>query len=192
VGAVAVENHAGQRASDNQLVAALLACGNGHDVVLLTRPLLGAERKAFIAERQGSQGALRAQVCKWLESALEDRAGFARAFTLPLLQSLAALEIKAVMAITTRGLVLDYYHKFSDEQAALLYALMLLLDTGRPYGRALRRCLFCERYYLAAQNRRGGPPNNFYCRPEHRIIAHERGRADRARRQKADIARMKK
>lgn len=103
---------------------------------------------------------------------------------------LASVEVKPLVGLTTRGLTLDYLRKFNDEAGALRDGVMLLLDSTKShtdYGAALCRCQFerCSRFYLARRNRKGGPANRIYCDPVHSQRAHEAGRADRARRQKA-------
>ncbi len=54
--------------------------------------------------------------------------------------------------------------------AALIFALTLVLDDGRPYRRLLRQCALpaCGRFALGTPPKTRGMPSNFYCSDEHR------------------------
>jgi hypothetical protein len=77
---------------------------------------------------------------------------------------------------TGRGLSLRLHRYFRTSKEALDFAEMLLLDSGRSFGENLSRCRLpsCGKFFLARQNRKGGPPNRKFCCADHRREAHDR------------------
>jgi hypothetical protein len=88
---------------------------------------------------------------------------------------LTLVTVKPVLAIGSHGYSIQHFHDFPDLEALLTYAVVLLLDGTKPYGKALCRCKLstCDRFYLARKNPKGGPENRNYCSIKHRQVAHD-------------------
>jgi hypothetical protein len=143
--------------------------------------MLRAERLANPANAD------RARLTRLIQGLLD---GSADAFyeLLPLCAAvLQALKLTPTVEWYARGVRLVVTKELVDETAVLNYATALLLDDTKPYGSALSRCKLesCGKFYLARKHPAGGPANRNYCSTKHRSQAHESGRADRTRRQKA-------
>jgi hypothetical protein len=176
-------------ATDDQLVRALLGFANGRPMILLSQPLVGQALTNYIDRRlaEMSQDTLRADIQNRLQQIAKDRAGYAVNFVEFGIRLLGGMKVQPLIGFSNRGFTVNYYHAFRDEQVALLYALVLMLDVTKPYGAALCRCQFepCSRFYLARRNPAGGPANRIYCSPLHSKLAHDAGRAERARRHRS-------
>ena len=74
-----------------------------------------------------------------------------------------------------------------------VYVIMLLLDSSRDLGHALRRCKLtcCRRFFLGFTSASGGPRPS-YCEPAHRILAAKLTGAERTARWRAKKGRKKR
>jgi hypothetical protein len=160
-------------ASDDALVDALLEFANGAQVTMLSGP---RSRPVTDEEKGRAQppAEVRDRFIKVLELAIEDIGKLCEQF-LPLgMELLTSLKPRPVIQFGTSGFQLDYFNDFPNLEAALTYAVMLILDARKPYGAALCRCQLptCGRFYLARRKKKGGPANRVYCSPRHRTEHH--------------------
>lgn len=162
-------NTAASPASDDALVGALLAFANGQTVEIAQDSPLRAD-----------SGSERSKRRDWLQIAAADREaalvdffnlGSSSLQTMPI----RSLKSRPVLEKARKGQALKWLREFRTAADTLDFAAMLLLNTDEPYGANLCRCRLpsCGKFYLAAQNSKGGPPNRNYCTPEHRHIAHD-------------------
>ena len=109
------------------------------------------------------------------------------------LRLLGRLDVRPVYEVGASGVLLDYFRDFLTVDAALSYAVLLLLDRRKPFGPALCRCrlISCERFYLAARSPKGGPANRTYCTPEHRAESHDSAQSRTARKRTPSAPRHK-
>jgi len=163
--------------TDEELMAALLEVANGSEVVLYNEKGQGFQ----------SNEPIRARMELLLQQFMEDPAEL----LLDLLPAplgrgktdIAADVLKSVVPklyldfLGPRGLSLRTGNYYPDLTSALDYAVLVLLDRGRPsYGAALSRCQLprCRNFYFAKKNPNGGPPNRLYCCPGHRTEASDK------------------
>lgn len=159
-------------ASEEGLVDALLGFANGGEVVMLDKPRDRPETREEKLALPRTPIQLHVRFGELVRNALE-RPAQAREDFMPVAMSLAAtLGSKVVVSFGPRGYAVGHVTLWSDLEGLLGYAMMLLLDAGKPYGAALSRCQCCGRFYLARKNRRGGPANRIYCSPAHRLEHH--------------------
>ena len=161
--------------TDDALVAALLAVGNGESFQVgpfstISERSAEAFRMLLLAEYEHS----------W------DDANSLVAFAPIAFQLIETMKVKPVLKMAARGLSIRYERTFPSIDTALQFAFMLLLDAEGPYLNALSRCGLstCNRYYLARRNPKGGPANRFYCDPAHRELAHDRKENRKVRKHK--------
>jgi hypothetical protein len=83
-------------------------------------------------------------------------------------------------------LVVTHRYRPADLEAAVGYAMALLLDTNRSYGAKLCRCDLstCRRFFLAPPSmpKKGGKPLTTACRPAHKRLADNEKSIARVRR----------
>jgi len=82
----------------------------------------------------------------------------------------------------------SYLHRAGElfdlpPNCAISYALLLLMDTKRTYGRDLCLCRFksCGKFFFVVRPPRGRPQRK-YCKREHMLLAHAANAAERVRR----------
>ena len=92
------------------------------------------------------------------------------------------IAIRPSYILTNTGVEVFYRHFPADLEAAIGYALLLLLDPTRPYGSDLCRCKLveCGRFFLAIKPPTGRPRRD-YCCAEHLEAAREKSSVDRVR-----------
>ena len=92
------------------------------------------------------------------------------------------IAIRPSYIVTNTGVEVFYRHFPADLEAAIGYALLLLLDPTRPYGSDLCRCKLaeCGRFFLAIKPATGRPRRD-YCCAEHLEAAREKSSVDRVR-----------
>jgi hypothetical protein len=92
------------------------------------------------------------------------------------------IAIRPSYILTNSGVEVFYRHFPADLEAAIGYALLLLLDPTRAYGRDLCRCKLaeCGRFFLTLK-RPTGRPRRDYCCAEHLEAAREKSSVDRVR-----------
>jgi hypothetical protein len=79
------------------------------------------------------------------------------------------LRVSHSITLQPHGFSLEYFNYFPDLETAFSYAIMLLIDSRKPYGAAISQCHLarCSRFFLATKKPGGGRPNRKYCDPEH-------------------------
>ena len=106
------------------------------------------------------------------------------------------IAIRPSYIVTNSGVEVSYRHFPADLEAAIGYALLLLLDPTRGYGSDLCRCKLaeCGRFFLAIKPPTGRPRRD-YCCEEHLEAAREKSSVDRVRafreREKAKASRRR-
>ena len=106
------------------------------------------------------------------------------------------IAIRPSYIVTKSGVEVFYRHFPADLEAAIGYALLLLLDPTRGYGSDLCRCKLaeCGRFFLAIKPPTGRPRRD-YCCEEHLEAAREKSSVDRVRafraREKAKASRRR-
>ena len=106
------------------------------------------------------------------------------------------IAIRPSYIVTKSGVEVFYRHFPADLEAAIGYALRLLLDPTRGYGSDLCRCKLaeCGRFFLAIKPPTGRPRRD-YCCEEHLEAAREKSSVDRVRafraREKAKASRRR-
>jgi hypothetical protein len=131
---------------------------------------------------------------KWWDSIKSERQWFSEAIRKVIVNSGQARKslqcdinagLKDVVAVTRvtwdgQKSLTDIYWFCPDLDAVFAYALMLLLDKGRPVGKALRCCKLegCGHIYLAYPPPSGGPRSP-YCGDDCRQISKKLSGADR-------------
>jgi hypothetical protein len=82
-----------------------------------------------------------------------------------------------------RKLRTDIYYYSHAIEGAIAYALMLMLDTDKKIGEALRVCKleYCDRIFLSKPPQKGGPRPR-YCNPEHKLASDKLTGAERTAR----------
>jgi hypothetical protein len=106
------------------------------------------------------------------------------------------IAIRPSYIVTKSGVEVFYRHFPADLEAAIGYALLLLLDPTRGYGSDLCRCKLaeCGRFFPAIKPPTGRPRRD-YCCAEHLEAAREKSSVDRVRafreRQKAKASRRR-
>jgi hypothetical protein len=163
-----------QPASDDELMAALLAVADGLEVALYTK-------KGMVFK---SDEEMRVRITRLLEQAVEDRGELLiDLLPRPLGRGTSDVADSVLRDVEPqlhldllgpRGVLVRQANYYPDLSSALNYAVLLLLDLGRSYGSALSRCQWqeCRKFYFAQKNSSGGPANRRYCCPTHRDAAH--------------------
>ncbi len=88
-----------------------------------------------------------------------------------------------------------YYH-CSSTHGLIAYALMLILDTGKGFGKALRICKYqsdessCDNIFLGEPSKKGSPRPK-YCGPDCRTAARKMLAADRTSRWRANLTKKR-
>jgi len=181
-------------ATDDELVASLIAVANGAELVIVGQPTLEGEQ---YSEPHSSENDVELYASflqgvidhpKGLLPMLTDGSGRPRptmkairfqeraeavcADSLPApLRALTSLaRAERLFVARARGYSLRYFHAFPDAATALANAAAMVLDIERPYGREISRCKLCRGFYRAHQNPKGGPLNRTYCSAKHREI----------------------
>jgi hypothetical protein len=79
------------------------------------------------------------------------------------------LRVRHSITVQPHGFSLEYFNYFPDLDTALSYAIMLLIDSRKPYGAAISQCHLarCSRFFLATKKRGGGRPNRKFCCSKH-------------------------
>ena len=92
------------------------------------------------------------------------------------------IAIRPSYIVTNSGVEIFHRHFPADLEAAVGYALLLLLDPSRAYGSDLCRCKLaeCGRFFLAIKPPTGRPRRD-YCCAEHLEAAREKSSVDRVR-----------
>lgn len=92
------------------------------------------------------------------------------------------IAIRPSYIMTNTGVEVFYRHFPDGLEAAIGYALLLLLDPTRPYGSDLCRCKLaeCGSFFLAIKPPTGRPRRDYCCK-EHLEAAREKSSVDRVR-----------
>jgi hypothetical protein len=87
----------------------------------------------------------------------------------------ASMEHQPVLVAHRQGYSLTEFRSFQNVASALAVGMLLVMDPVRPFAKALCRCKWCQAFYLARKNPKGGPANRIYCSPKHRDNHHDSG-----------------
>ena len=177
--AVKLVNTSGAPIPDEALVRATLAHANGAEIFMngVRQPDPSPSRLRLVSVLE------RIHQAHGLGPSIEARGHVFREILEQSLRLLGRLDVRPVYEIGPGGLLLDYFRDFLTVDAAMSYAVLLMLDQRQPFGKALCRCRLsrCGQFYLAARSPNGGPANRTYCTPEHRAESHDSAQSRTAR-----------
>lgn len=107
-----------------------------------------------------------------------------RGFAIYLAHMRASIQQEPVLVSHRLGYSLTEYRAFDNIASVLAVAMLLVTDPARPFAKSLSRCKWCQKFYLAKKNPKGGPANRVYCSSAHRDEHHnsaERKAAQKSR-----------
>jgi hypothetical protein len=85
----------------------------------------------------------------------------------------ASMQRELVFVAHRQSYSLADFRAFRNVAAALALATSFVMDQARPFATAFYRCKWCQKFYLAHKNPKGGPANRIYCKPQHRTAHHD-------------------
>jgi hypothetical protein len=143
--------------------------------------------KAYIEKFAVAPGSfadgLRKRIGKFLSGSEKDR----KALRATRDSALEAVNTEIKLEVAANGELIHRYRYIPKDQDAKEGLLLAFLFSARePFGKELRQCPFCKRYFLATPNTKGGPRPKFCPGTDHQVLyddsqAPMRSRKNRAR-----------